>query len=638
MSLTETPPEIEVEEKQESGATPKPEKRSLPRFGQVLTGLLGLLLVVSLAGLGFWGMQNGNTGEQTFDLKGSPTPASTIASTNAASSSSKNTDLPQVYRLVADPADYKMLYAATSSGLRSSSDGGQTWAEVEIAEIKGQAITALAIDGEDQERPLYVGTFGRGLFKSVDGGKSWFSLGLKNRNLTALASQKGAVYAVTSSPFAGVYHSSDAGKTFLPSDAGNLPPEVDIRSLALDLENPLNVYIGTALVAGSRSTDYSRVKVSRDGGRTWNSLGRWDLNNPNGPDPRQPISVLLYARGDRVYAGDSNRLFRLSPDRGDWQPAGNGLPGGVYALASDPQIPGLVYAATNQSFYRNNGSQDWQKLGEGKAGSLFSTAFKTSPVLIPVNTRSVANAVNGLSTTYLYTLDSEGRFIGYENRDFDKTVVAAAPGFKEPDFTPYGGVNPTAPLEPPLAEAPSEPNRRYFPETKHYLYGGFKLYWEKNGSITAFGYPITEEFVEFIPHLAIARTVQYFERVRLEFDAAGKNGPEVTIGLLGRDAVALKYYVPGRYLPNTKDQAYFPETRHTLRLGFYQFWRGRNNDGLARYGFPLSEELEERNVFDNKPGTVQYFERVKLEFDKEAKEVKVGNLGREVLFRRGWLK
>lgn len=634
MAMTETPPEAE----EKNATKPQIKKPKRGKAGGIFFGALALLIILGLGGLGFWAAQNATDEEQSGPSNATLAPGPTL--TASGTTTFKAGDLQQVYKIIADPADYQLLFAATSGGLKRSADGGQTWADLDAAEIKGQAITALAIDGEDPERPLYAGTFNNGLFKSSDGGKTWANLGLKNRNLTALAAYKSMVYVAVNGPFAGIYHSSDAGKTFLATDSGNLPPALDIRSITINLDNPADVYIGTAFVEGQRTADYSRVRVSRDGGRTWASLGNWDFNNSgSGPDPRNPISVLLYAPGDRVYAGDGNRLFKLSPDRQDWLSAGTGLAEGVYAVVSDPQLPGIVYAAAKDGFYRNTGGQDWQKLDAGKGGPVFNpgaTTLTALPALVAVNTHNNAISVNGLNSTYLYALNQEGRLIGFENRDFGKNVIAPVPGFKEPDFTLYNGINPAGGVEPPAPDSPPDPGKTYFPETKHYLSGGFKTFWDKNGGLTAFGYPLTEEFSEFIATQNVTRTVQYFERVRLEFDSTARPGQEVSVGLLGRDAVALKYYVPGRFIPNTRDQAYFPQTKHTLRLGFYQFWSG--NGGLGRFGYPLSEEVDEKNVIDGKSGTVQYFERVKLEFDKTTNQVKIGNLGRELLIRRGWIK
>ncbi len=50
----------------------------------------------------------------------------------------------------------------------------------------------------------------------------------------------------------------------------------------------------------------------------------------------------------------------------------------------------------------------------------------------------------------------------------------------------------------------------YFPETRHSLSGPIRSYWERHGGIGVFGFPISEELIED------GRTVQYFERARLE--------------------------------------------------------------------------------------------------------------------------
>lgn len=70
----------------------------------------------------------------------------------------------------------------------------------------------------------------------------------------------------------------------------------------------------------------------------------------------------------------------------------------------------------------------------------------------------------------------------------------------------------------------------YFPETKHTLANGFKHYWDENGGVQVFGYPISEEFKEngFV--------VQYFERARFEWhpENAGTEY-EILLGHLGKE-------------------------------------------------------------------------------------------------------
>ena len=52
---------------------------------------------------------------------------------------------------------------------------------------------------------------------------------------------------------------------------------------------------------------------------------------------------------------------------------------------------------------------------------------------------------------------------------------------------------------------------RYFIETGQSIHFAFKKYWESQGALDAFGYPISQEIFEN------GATVQYFQRARLEY-------------------------------------------------------------------------------------------------------------------------
>lgn len=70
----------------------------------------------------------------------------------------------------------------------------------------------------------------------------------------------------------------------------------------------------------------------------------------------------------------------------------------------------------------------------------------------------------------------------------------------------------------------------YFPETRHTLANAFKRYWDENGGVHVFGYPISEEFEEN------GYVVQYFERARFEYhpENAGTEY-EILLGHLGKE-------------------------------------------------------------------------------------------------------
>jgi hypothetical protein len=62
----------------------------------------------------------------------------------------------------------------------------------------------------------------------------------------------------------------------------------------------------------------------------------------------------------------------------------------------------------------------------------------------------------------------------------------------------------------PIAAFPSNAGHRYFAATGHSVQGDILQFWQAQGGLAIFGYPLSEELTED------GRTVQYFERARLE--------------------------------------------------------------------------------------------------------------------------
>lgn len=91
---------------------------------------------------------------------------------------------------------------------------------------------------------------------------------------------------------------------------------------------------------------------------------------------------------------------------------------------------------------------------------------------------------------------------------------------------------------------------RYFPPTGHTLSHGFLNYWQNNGGLAAFGYPLSEEFPEVNPADGKTYTVQYFERSRFEYHPEHARTPyEVQLGLLGRQYVQANNFDPALFAP-----------------------------------------------------------------------------------------
>lgn len=84
----------------------------------------------------------------------------------------------------------------------------------------------------------------------------------------------------------------------------------------------------------------------------------------------------------------------------------------------------------------------------------------------------------------------------------------------------------------PIANGSNDSNCTFYAPTGHRLCFGFRDYWQNNGGLRIFGYPITEEYNDPVT----GYTVQYFERARFEYHPENPAGFQVLMGLLGQNA------------------------------------------------------------------------------------------------------
>ncbi|WP_051913810.1 trypsin-like serine peptidase [Thermorudis peleae] len=84
---------------------------------------------------------------------------------------------------------------------------------------------------------------------------------------------------------------------------------------------------------------------------------------------------------------------------------------------------------------------------------------------------------------------------------------------------------------------PAQPNNApgcvYFAQTGHNVCGDFLAFWQQNGGLATFGYPISEPFAEPNPDTGQVYTVQYFERQRFEAHPEANVPYHVLLGRLG---------------------------------------------------------------------------------------------------------
>ncbi len=193
--------------------------------------------------------------------------------------------------------------------------------------------------------------------------------------------------------------------------------------------------------------------------------------------------------------------------------------------------------------------------------------------------------------------------------------------------------------------AAAQQTNQCFAETGQCVGGRFLEYWRSQGldlgeqgvsareSLALFGYPLSPEFTQQLED-GQRYTVQYFERARLEYHPENPAPYDVLLGQFGRRIVASVPGAPtapvgpltGRYA------VHFPETGHNVAPDFANFWA--RNGGLEIFGYPLSEEFEER-LEDGQVYTVQYFERARFERHPASEglpyNVQLGQFGRAIL-------
>ncbi len=171
---------------------------------------------------------------------------------------------------------------------------------------------------------------------------------------------------------------------------------------------------------------------------------------------------------------------------------------------------------------------------------------------------------------------------------------------------------------------------RCFPETGQCISGVFRRYWETNGGLPVFGYPITAVTTETNAE-GFTGPTQWFERDRLEDHRV--EGKGILAGRLGVVRFKQLYGTEWNELP--ADNAIQPgcrlfrETYFNLCDPFLSYWR--RNGGLERFGYPITRQRQE--TVEGREYTVQYFERRRMEVHPENQppfNILLGLLGNEV--------
>ncbi|MEK7724409.1 MAG: hypothetical protein AAB336_08695 [Acidobacteriota bacterium] len=253
--------------------------------------------------------------------------------------------------------DTKVVYAATASGgIWKSINAGTSWTGI-FQNEEVSTIGDLAIAPSDPS-VLYVGTgesnnrqsssWGNGMYKSVDAGKTWQKIGLAETHhigrVVVHPTDPNTVYVAAAgklwgpSPERGVYKTTDGGKSW------NLVLKVNddtgASDIAIDRESPgilyASMYQRRRTVFGfNGSGEGSALYKTNDGGATWKKITNgMPYDTANAPTPRPEglletgrITVDIYQKNTNVvYAmveHANGGIFR-STDKGEtWTRTGD---------------------------------------------------------------------------------------------------------------------------------------------------------------------------------------------------------------------------------------------------------------------------------------------------------------------------
>ena len=170
--------------------------------------------------------------------------------------------------------------------------------------------------------------------------------------------------------------------------------------------------------------------------------------------------------------------------------------------------------------------------------------------------------------------------------------------------------------------------------------GRLRQYWDQNGGLPVFGYPISAAGNEINRDTGQPYWTQWFERNRFELHPENAAPYDVLLGRLGVE-VLLKQGRDWQTFPKAAPTAahFFAQTGHAIaHPAFWTYWSthglefdrrsGKSEaESIALFGLPISElQMETNSSGDTVP--TQWFERARFE-DHGAKGVLLGLLGNE---------
>ncbi len=296
--------------------------------------------------------------------------------------------------IAVSPADPATWYVAAGSGnLWKTINSGITWDPV-FDNQSSYSIGTVTIDPNTPEI-VWVGTgenvsgrhvgWGDGVYRSLNGGKTWEHMGLKHSEhigrILVDPSNSAVVLVAAEGPLwskggeRGVYRTEDGGKTWAHVLA--IDENTGVTDLEFDPLDPTIVYAAAyqrrrqtwSLLGGGPQ---SGIYKSTDKGVSWRKL---TTGLPKGDMGKIGLAVtpanpaLVYAT---IEADDSEKGFYRSTDRGEsWEKRNNYISSGTgphyyQEIEVSPQDPDLIYQMDVFFHISRDGGKNFDYLGTGR--------------------------------------------------------------------------------------------------------------------------------------------------------------------------------------------------------------------------------------------------------------------------------
>jgi photosystem II stability/assembly factor-like uncharacterized protein len=298
----------------------------------------------------------------------------------------------RVSDIVIHPGKRSLWYVAVGSGnIWKTENAGTTWTPI----FDGQASYSIGCLALDPSNPdvVWAGTgenvsgrhvgFGDGVYRSLNGGKTWTNMGLtKSEHIARILvdpRHPGTVYAAAEGPLwssggeRGLYKTTDGGKAWALSL--EISRDTGVTSAEFDPSNPDVIYAAAyqrrrSVAAFMGGGPESAIYKSEDAGKTWRKL---TVGLPGGEMGKIGLAVspiqtnVVYAT---VESGPEERGFYRSTDRGEsWEKRNSMISGGTgthyyQEIFADPNTFDRVYQMAPMTRVTDDGGKTWRPLGE----------------------------------------------------------------------------------------------------------------------------------------------------------------------------------------------------------------------------------------------------------------------------------